>query len=398
MARAETDTLLPLDSWARIMGLSLWEFNQLGYNFPDGAQGEGACGDVFYQEEPQRDRLSRGEVASVIRDAELMVADFLGFFPAPKYIVNEPLKPSLERYYAGGIGTSGLDFHRVGMKYSKVANAGVRAYTLINDVAAVTATDADNDGVKERFTVSANVGSITDINEVGVYFSSGDRMGEDVGEGWRIRPVSISISGGTATIRGHRSLLVKPSKTTPVNPQNLDVTEDGNYVTTLAVHRVYTDTTQQGTARWNYTVTSPLTEPTIATTKSLKFMDDEQSEGRLFVTWNDDGSASGYRAPDETLANYVCGLPLINGQMDEDYAKIIAHLTTGFLPEEACGCERSERIIAYWRRDVTIGTGQNDPGRFPTAEEQGCPFGYTRGALWAWHRLKKKREYTIRVI
>lgn len=397
MAHATTETLLPLSTWARIMGLSLWELNQVGDGFPTSTQSDGSCTDVWYQDAWQRDRLSREELARTIARAEMMVADYLGYFPAPKYLTNEPLQPSLERYYAGGLGTHGLDWHRVGTRYRHMTAAGVRAYTLIDNAAAVTASDPDSDGVDELFTVTVAT-SVTDNDQIGVYFSSADRFSEAIGEQWRIRPVTVTISGGNATITGHRALLVKPIKQTIVNPDNLDVTTAANFVTTVAIYRVYTDTTQQGTAYWDYTATDTLSEPSSATSKSLKFMDDVQSEGRLFVTWNDDGGASGYRAPDRTYANYVSGLPLINGQMHPDFQVIIAYLTTGLLPQDSCGCERTDRLIAYWRRDVTIGTGQNDPGRFPTAEEVGCPFGYTRGALWAWERLKKKRESNIWII
>ena len=398
MARADVTTLLPLDSWAKIMGLSLWEFNQIGEGFPDGAQPEGECGEVFFQHEWQRDRLSREEIAKTIAEAELMVADWLGFYPAPKYITGEPVEAFAQRGYAFRFGAPLLTWNSISTRYKKISGTGALARTLINDTAAVTASDPDNDSVNELFTVIANAGSITDANQIGVYFSSADRLGEAVAEKWRIRPVNISISGGTATITGHRSLLVKPIKTTPVNPEPLDVGTAGNFATTVAVYRVYTDTTQQGTAYWDYTATSMLTQPSAVTSKSLVFADDNQAEGQLFVTWDDDGTAAGFRAPDRVLANYVSGVPLVNGEMHPDYAGIVAHLATAKLTHEACGCERSNRIIAHWRRDITIGTGENDPGRPPTAVEEDCPFGYERGALWAWLRLKKKQEFNVHII
>lgn len=397
MARAETETLLSIDQWARIMGLSLWEINQFGAGFPEGTQEDGSCSDVTYQYEWQRDHLAREEIARTIAKAELMVADWLGFYPAPKYITGEQLNTFSERGYAFRYGARLLTWHRTGTNYRKVTAFGSLARTLIDNVAAVTASDPDGDNVNELFTVTVTT-SVTDTNEIGVYLSSGDRLGESVSEKWRIRPVNVSISGGTATITGHRALLAKPTKTNIVNPLSLDVTDNANYVTTVAVYRIYTDTTAQGTAYWNYTATDTITQPSTATSHSLKFSDDNQALGQIFVTWDDDGTASGYRAPDRVLANYVSGIPLVNGDMSPDYQQIIAYLATGILADNKCGCERSAQIIAYWKRDITESINTSDTGRPPTPIEQDCPFGYTRGALWAWQRLRKKQEYNVYVI
>src|SRR4051812_49959004 len=120
MARASTPTLMPLDTWAKIMGVSPWWFNQIGDGFAvaDTAQ----CEHIFKQFSWQGDFLSREEIARSIEMAEDLIATESGYWPAPKYFTDEVHqypRPYNRELYAGGRTWRGqlksveLDWHKV---------------------------------------------------------------------------------------------------------------------------------------------------------------------------------------------------------------------------------------------------------------------------------------------
>lgn len=395
MARSETETLLPLDSWARIMQVNPWEFNQIGAGFPRNSAAQ--CPHVFFQFSWQQDFLSREELGRTIEMAEHMIADELGYWPAPKYIADESVqypRPYNRALFGGGY-TPRLTLKSVELNWKKVQGGGVMARTQIDDSVAVTLSDPDNDSVNELFTVSFAT-TVTDPNELAIYFTETDRNNEPIAETWRIRPVRVVIAGGTATITGHSSLLIKPDLTTRTDPQVLDVTLASNYVTAVEVQRVYrnetidstANTSTQGYALWN---NPPCNEPPCTSEYGALCIAPVNAElGFVSVDFNVGASCHGY-APDRLSVSYLAGEPLVNGQMAQPMADIVAHLATALLPVEKCGCERSNRIIAYWRavgpapgeglRENLTGLGSSDN-----------PFGPQRGAIWAWNKVKRLRK------
>src|SRR5689334_9771964 len=253
MGRASIPTLLPLDTWAKVMGVNPWEFNQIGTGFP--VSNAAQCNHVWFQHSWQQDFLSREEIAKCIDMAEDMIAQELTFYPAPKYILNEVQqypRPYNRELYAGGRTWRGQQ-KSVELNWHKVQGGGTLARTLINAGTGVVLSDTDGDGINDTFTLTQAT-TATDPNEVALYFAVADRNNADVDETWRIRPVKVAIAGGTATVTGHSSLLVVPDLTFRTDAAVLDVTTSGNYVTTLDVYRLYTNddttTSQQGNAIW----------------------------------------------------------------------------------------------------------------------------------------------------
>jgi hypothetical protein len=96
------------------------------------------------------------------------------------------------------------------------------------------------------------------------------------------------------------------------------------------------------------------------------------------------------REPDRVVVNYMAGYPRDPfGKMDPSMAKIVAHLATSYLPVDKCGCERSSRIIHWWRSFPQ--DGMNTRNLSPL--ELDNPFGQSMGALWAWHRVKELKSF-----
>lgn len=407
MARAKTDTLLALDTWAEILGIDSFGFNQLYVNQLNAGN---SCNSIFYQFEWQRDYLSREEIARAIAKAELAIAQQLNFYPAPKYIPAEPVKPLYARNARPrtGYGWPAYNWNRyplfdsIQLKWHKIRSGGVLARTSIGDTVNLTYSDSDGDGINDVFTCSI-VTTVTDPYEIALYFRDADRApaSAPINESWRIRPVEVSIAGGTATITGHAALLVKPILESGVAVQALDPTVTTNFVEEVSVYRVYTDTATVGSdgyAYWEAIIGDCSTPPCDLDTKAIECLLDKNSNmGQVGIAYVETDCCLQWRNPDLFSVNYLAGEPLVNGQMNPDMAQIVTMLSVAYLANLACGCERSDRILAYWHYDVTETAVPNDPRSRPrqlSASEAQSPFGFSRGALYAWERLQSMYHIT----
>lgn len=394
MARASTETLLPLDEFARILGIDPWSFNQMKYPAAKGGQ----CTDVLFQHPWQQDHLSREEVAQAIAEAEQMLADELHYWPSPKYLVGEDV-PYPRQKTLHDVGVYRPKPKTVQLKWHHIVTPGIFKRTSIGTIsgADLTAADTDNDTIKDTFTATITnpaIADITDPNEIAVYFVEADRLGQPLDETWRIRPVSISISGMIATIKGHRTLLVKPNLQSGVNATTLKPELDANYVTSLECHRVFTDTTfteadpNQGQAIWNQ-ISGCNTDDCGSSKKPLCLGEYHYEKGQVYASY---GQPCPARYPDRLKVNYLAGLALENGQMQPEMATCVAYLAVSLLANEKCGCERSNRIIAYWKSRVTSFEDDVNKAVGFTKDFNNIPFPVTQGGVFAWKRVIRWRH------
>lgn len=398
MARADTSTLLPIDTWGAIMGVSPWWLNQFEFD-DDHVQ----CAHVMYQSPWSHDFLSREELARAMAKAEEMVAEELNFWPAPKYFTDEvhtyPRPYNRELY--GYAGTPRYQWKAVQLNWGKVQAPGLMARTLVNAAAAVVLSDNDGDGVSDRFTVTVAT-SVTDPREIAAYFTLADRNGVSLDETWRIRPVNVVITGGNAVITGHPTLLAKPDLTTTYNPTALDPTVAANYVTTVEVYRLYTDMTTtaadpaQGMAMWELDDCDvpPCNVAWLPVCVGARNAEAGLVSVDFWLAGTQDVPSN--REPDRVKLNYLAGYPLLNGHMAREMADIVAHLATGILPVGPCGCERSDRIISWWRNLPSQGEENQRPLSMKELDE--CAFGQSRGALWAWKRVQNLRRERVSLV
>src|SRR3990167_241886 len=102
MARAQTVTWLPLDRWGAILGI-----NPLHVNGVTSASVSGEVCRDFYQQYAYQDahKVSREDIAQAIQDAELLIADYVGYSLLPDWVVDERYPtarpPSPELYSTG---------------------------------------------------------------------------------------------------------------------------------------------------------------------------------------------------------------------------------------------------------------------------------------------------------
>ncbi len=396
--RASIYTHLSLYEWGKALGIHPFELAQVGAGFPGnrGAQ----CPHVFYQYQYQKDFLSREEVAQAIVDAENMVAHELNYWPAPHYTVDEVIPyPRPHQSWRYGVGTTPRgDWKPVETRWHKVVGGGVFNRTQIGANHLVNPSDPDGDGINDFFTITPFATTVTNPNEIAIYYKASDRNNEPISETWRIRPVNVTISGGNATVTGSMALLVKPDLTLGYDPQNLDVTLATNFVSEVETYRVFRDDTAtastpyQGVAIWDEL--PDCTTDCGFEIKELCIAPRHNEMGRVAVNYARTGCCPPQnREPDRVQINYLSGVPLESGYMSREMALIVARLATALLPSEKCGCERSNRILHNWRAYPSDGEGAE--GRRPmTPEEiQNCPWEPRMGALYAYKRINYLRQW-----
>lgn len=394
MARASIETLLPLDEFARILGIDPWSFNQFKYPASKGGQ----CAEVLYQHPWQVDHLSREEVAQAIAQAEQMLADELHYWPAPKYIVGEDVQYPHQKTLHD-VGAYSPKPKTVQLKWHHIQTPGIFKRVSIGTISGddLTAVDTDADDIKDTFTATINNAAIADIddpNQIAVYFVETDRLGQPLDETWRIRPVSISINGTTATIKGHRTLLAKPVLQSGVQVKELKAGVDENYVTSLECHHVFTDATytaadpNQGQAIWK-AVSNCKTDDCGSSKKPLCLGEHDFEHGQVYASYEKPCPA---RYPDRLKVNYLAGWPLINGQMQPEMAQCVAYLAASLLANEKCGCERSNRIIAYWKDRITSFEDEVNKAVGFSKSYNDIPFPVTQGGVFAWKRVVRWRH------
>lgn len=397
MATSRTHTLLSIDEWAAIVGISPWDVNQFRYPGNKSAQ----CQDVLYQYAWQKDHLSREEIGEAIASAEKMIADELLWWPAPYYSVDEPVtypRPYQPQAF-GFAGTPRGEWKSMGVRWHKVIEGGVFNRTHIGTVAGadLTFVDRDGDGVEETFIATitdAAIGTLTDPYELALYFITANRHDEPLDETWRIRPLTITTTGNTATLTGHKTLLCNPTPEYAVDAEPLDATIAANYVTSVECYRVFTDTTStaalpyQGVAKWK-------SDPACTSGCTFQILPlcigQQQSEqGQITVAFGDPCTWPYAWEPDALQVNYVSGAPLVNGRMDKTLAKMVAYLSVSLLANEKCGCDRTNRILDRLRAPEL--KFQDNSAGATSFQESTNNFPMTYGGQWAWARVSQNRH------
>lgn len=395
--RSSYPTLLSLFEWGKIMGLSPWDLAQVGEGFANPSTAQ--CEKVFFQYSWQEDFLSRDEVGESIEKAEDMIAQELGYYPAPKYFVGEThMYPRPAERYLYGAGTDKrYQWKVMSLDFSQIQSPGLQLRTLIAAGVAVTRVDRDGDGILETFTIGPIATTVTDPSQIGIYFTLVDRLQAPIDDTWQIRPITVSISGGNVTITGHSSCLVLPAFEETMSPISLNVGNAAIYATSVDLYQLTQDLTTtaanpaQGVAIWTPIAGDCDNPPCNQPTEPICVMASDAANGTVAVDYLLDGINCPWwnREPDKVTFNYLAGVPLVNGRMRNDMAKIVAHLATAILPIGKCGCDRAQRIIDYWRRFPN----DTDVQRPMTQQEiNENRFGAQRGAAYAWKRVMNLRR------
>ena len=201
------NNLLPIEVWRNLMGYHPYHFFQLASS----AIPLDGCNDLVWSYPwMSHDAASRQDVRNAIISAESILTRYLGFSPTPRYIEQTYPWPQLadggERW-----GAAGADWRWLTVPAGEgyVQAAGVESLTLLG-TPVLAYSDPDGDGLSDTWTLTIAT-SITDISQIAVYYAAADRLSSaPAGDDWRILPVTITIAGGVATIRGRSWQVVKP--------------------------------------------------------------------------------------------------------------------------------------------------------------------------------------------
>jgi hypothetical protein len=422
MARASTYTLLPLDEYARILGISPPHFNQAAGAtvFP----ANGSCPDVWWQYAWQHnDQVSREDLATAIRSAEDEIARFVGYYPAPVWIAGEPHqypRPFARNTYGFGVNVRGQG-KSIKLDFNKLQSPGRRAVTLIEAGATVTYSDPDSDGYDELATITAST-TLTDECELKIYFA-----GEGGDQEWEVRPVlTKTISGGVVTFTVESWKLIDPDlweqypnvafndKTGAL--KSIDLEAAASYVSTVDVYREFTDTTAVS-AQFFWERQPNLTGvPTCCTSCGgigCEVCTLRTQDGCFQVRGVDNGLAVPFsasydadtaawqrsawlecREPDQVKLWYKAGdLGRKNRRGDTCqelsrwWAQTIAWLATARLERPLCSCGNSTNLAEAWMKDLAI--SKEGESIFVSENDLDNPFGTKKGEIMAWKRLSK---------
>jgi hypothetical protein len=387
--------MLPLETFRQVFGIHPWHVH--GFADDTYTPVNSKCNTVT-KEHAWQDTMAVGrqEIREAIETAETRLREWLGYSVAPHYVTETVPWPSrvfnptvqLREGYLQAIGTETL---------------------VLLENAVPVFTDEDGDGLDETFTLTVAT-TETDAQYLAVYFAAADRLDSaPVSDRWKIGPVDISISAGTATIIGRRWLLAKPIKFEGLSTANLNPTTAANFVSTVAVYSRHT-ATPQATLTWESRpwpyfctcTTDPGADPAAIATASARVAIRDARHGIVApaeavydadtATWSA-VEWSACRPPDTVTVNYYAGVPLVNGHMDRTWQTIVARLAAAELARPICACETANRALHTWQTDLAR-TGGNNDEQFGAISQEDLmnPFGTRRGHVYAWRQVKHLRQ------
>lgn len=401
----DAPTLLSLPRFAEIVGIHPLHFMGVEQN-PSVAQGQAPyCVKPIFQYSWQHaDAVSREEIAYVISDVEQRIANELGYFLGPKWVSEEivvgekPYNPVIT-----GLGNYNVRGERQAnkFKWGNIISGGREGLAVIQAGAAIVYTDVDGDGYAETATITQAT-TVTDPSEIAIYYPVGDGVLTAGDPTWQIRPISVSISGGVATIVTRRERLAKANLLTTLNPGgSISGANNSNFLTTVDVYRRHNDPSKQVEFYWRSGCTfcgsSGCTNCTLAVQNGCLAIADHRlgivtaapgeydADDNVFSA----GTFTECRQPDYMKVWYRSGFrstPLT-------WELAVAHLTLAELDRPICSCHTIEHVTRYWAEDLAllVGTQAKTKSWKLSQDDLSNPFGTTRAALETWRLVKQDR-------
>jgi len=397
MTRALVRTWLPLEKWREYFGVNPLHFSQ-AYS----AVFASNCGDVWFQYSWQRpDNVGRHELAMAIHSAEQAIADQVKYNLIPDWTEEEVIRlprPARRDVYFADTRNIRAQARSVELPHGYVLQAGFRRKDEIVLNLAFARFDNDGDGYAEDciVTIATTVTSPCDIR---IYFPGHD--GEDE---WEIRPANMEIAGGLVTISFKAWLAIEPDLQEAMNAAAIDGDDIGNYIRSIDVYHVYTDTSVQATMLWEPDAFDVCCGSCAACELGTQGACLTIRDGELgYVTPQAAQYADGAwttlelatcRAPDKIRAWYLSGwqaphVSCPNKEMDRYWMEAVCRYSAALLDRDVCSCNNSERFIDELRRDIAA-VRQGIVFQTSNESQIANPFGTWVGALFAWSRVNAK--------
>lgn len=379
------ETLLGHARYAQIMQIGAPHFHQMaGALAPLG----GGCDDVWDQDD-------REALVWAIGQAEAMIAEELGFWPAPKYFVDEEVRVARVRpdWWNAELRT----------KWGHVQAFGAEELTLVLADALVLYEDRDSDplGREELGRVTSalyqDLAACDAACEAAMFFRSDDGAWDDADPRFEVRPLAVDVDGSTMSLEAESSQFVFPAlwELTRADCEGSDDEAawkhdfgTGNLVSYVDVYCRTTDAQTPITLCWDGVCqcTSPCAHATQTACPHVTNWERGHFAARP-ATWNGathvDAAPLYWTAPQKLRVSYLAGYPRdpVTCRMDRRLERAIVKLANALLPEPPCGwCDPARRLWELDRSPV-------DP---LTPEAASMPWDvYSRGALEAWRIVKR---------
>jgi len=396
MARStEVKTKLPLDRWARLLGINPTHFN--GIDIP--SMHSNFCGVPWAQHEWQNaDAVGIEQVARAIQQAEAKL----------EQAIHHRLSPSWE---AGDVATTirpyRKEFHNLSNTdlrgYSQFVKAtwghfisgGVRATETLSEDELVIYEDRDNDGYYEHASVVVEVDP--DINQCQVYITPKDEPNT------RIRPITTSLTGNLLTVTFSRNQAVKTEFLERPTWIAIDGTVDDNFIRQIDVYREYNDVSTNASLYWEREQTTRTAFIDARDNPKFSYLSYIQADWDAGASvWNRMTCECPMYQPDRVSLNYYAGyrdtsLACPNRDMSPEIEHIVAQYACTFLERDLCKCSGFQDLIKKYTRDLAFQAGvAEDLARYNLDESDlVSPFGTQYGAIVAWKWVQNWRHINV---
>jgi hypothetical protein len=418
--------LLPLDIWRQEIGMNPWLFwGCAGGPIVDNSKCSGLLREYSYQ---GSDTAGRDDLRRAIERAEEKLFSYLGYRVAPQYVETEPLPwprfndASMVRYRdmdATGrrVAMMAPEFHIQAM--------GIEQLTLVGTATVAGGTLVYSSvfgpvALSDTFTITLPT-TVTDPNEIAVYFSVGDRFDDtQTTDRWRIEPIQVSISGGNVVIVGRRWLVVRPILYQAPTLNALDPTVAGNFVTSLDVYQRTTNgngntvNTAQATLVYESSdcggwgagfcigQTNGSTDPgTVGEVIGRSGIRD-RTLGLITPAvatfnastglWSSMSACNCYAEPDRVKLRYLAGYPLERGRMAARWQQVVTMLAAAEVKRRIVACRETNERLHDLQMDMALESTETERYR-RSQQELDNPFGTRLGHIQAW---KQSRDYILR--
>jgi hypothetical protein len=365
------------------------------------------------------DAISLWQVSQHIYEAELEIANVMGFWPAPYWTENE-IHPYPQPYnrelFGTGLNVRG-EYKSISTNYGKIINPGARAVSLI-DTATTTGgslvySDEDSDGFYDTATITLPT-TLTDVKEIKVFFNGVDGALE-----WEIRPArSKVISGGNVQLIFDSWLFIQPDlyelPPTTDEVESIDVSTVANFVSDVDVYREYIDTTVESASFFwtpDRMVANNIACPNCGIINCATCSYDEQggcslprdhASGDLAVypaTYNASDGIWARQAWAYCIEPTMVRVDYLSGDQSQEYlqgrnteplsdawAQAIAWIATARFERPVCDCGNLRSLAEELSIDITHAT--TGDSHFVVQDVMNCPFGTKKGEVMAWRKIK----------
>lgn len=356
MARASTQTLIPLDTWASVIGI-----NPLHFNGATGADVFPAMScDVIWSQyawQSSEQYVAREDIARALARAETEVYTVAGTWPRPRVMTKTFRIPP------NGIITLNDG--------NPVLRIGTLAPVTIQTNAAVTLLDEDDDGFYESAAITLDVtGQEIDTSAVKVYYAG--KLGDPTFE---IRPLDKVLLAqnevsATLTIRAPSYLFFDwtlwERRPTREAPTPIDADSFDSYVTAVDVAQLVCATNQASIMHDSTTVAA-----------TVEYHNSNAGQ----VTVYPDAPCPFVLPGSMAVVSFEIGQP----QPDNTLDLLIAEIVLSRLPDAPCSCNYLVRRYQDLRRDTGFTEGRS--GSMMPQRLIGNPFGTHVGEINAWQTI-----------